>query len=389
MKRLLIDLSYIASPQKARESVAIYAFRFLETIKTSQLPFKADLLVSEDMVPYFRERFPQFEIVVYPSISKKIQRIPYIKGILKMIKWKRFVNRLDYDAIYVPFSWSGNSLSTKAKKIITIHDLRPMRNLGRTFTDKWWFKFLNLDKIYLATSKYFYTRHCINSTKTIGISNYVADDLKSVWPKCADKVVTIYNGVTLSKEESAPISCLVNEQFILYVNTLVEYKNIITLIKAFAIIRENHPNLKIAVVGKATDYWTTVVKPEISRLGIDNNIVHLTYLSNQELLWAYKNARIFVTTSIHEGFGYTPIEAAMCETPVISSRCESLPDVTAEKVYYYAPPMDYKNLGTLMNDILENYPSHEKMIEIATFFQNRYDQIKQSKEIITLINDCI
>lgn len=389
MKRLLIDLSYIASPQKARESVAIYAFRFLETIKTSQLPFKADLLVSENMVPYFRERFPQFEIVVYPSISKKIQRIPYIKGVLKMIKWKRFVNRLDYDAIYIPFSWSGNSLSIKAKKIITIHDLRPMRNLGRAFTDKWWFKLLNLDKIYLATSKYFYTRHCLNSTKIVGISNYVANDLKLVWHECAEKVVTIYNGVTLSKEEPIPISSLVNETFILYVNTLVEYKNIITLIKAFAIIRENHPNLKIAIVGKSTNYWTNVVKPEISHLGIDESIIHLTYLSNQELLWAYKNARIFVTTSIHEGFGYTPIEAAMCETPVISSRCESLPDVTAEKVYYYDPPMDYKNLGTLMNDILENYPSHEKMIEIATFFQNRYDQIKQSNKIIALINDSI
>lgn len=389
MKRLLIDLSYIASPQKTRESVAIYAFRFLETIKIPQLPFKADLLVSSDMVPYFRERFPQFKIVAYPSISKNLQRLPYIKGVLKMIKWKRFVNRLDYDAIYIPFSWSGNSLSTKAKKIITVHDLRPMRNLGRTFTDKWWFKLLNLDKIYLATSKYFYTRHCLNSTKIVGISNYVANDLKLVWPECAEKVVTIYNGVTLSKEEPIPISSLVNKPFILYVNTLVEYKNIITLIKAFAIIQETHPNLKIAIVGKSTNYWTNVVMPEISHLGIDDSIIHLTYLSNQELLWAYKNARIFVTTSIHEGFGYTPIEAAMCETPVISSRCESLPDVTAEKVYYYAPPMDYKNLGTLMNDILENYPSHEKMIEIATFFQNRYDQIKQSKEIITLINDCI
>ncbi len=389
MKRLLIDLSYITSPQKTRESVAIYAFRFLETIKTTQLPFKADLLVSSDMIPYFRERFPQFEIVAYPSISKNLQRLPYIKGVVKMIKWKRFVNQLNYDAIYVPFSWSGNSLYTKAKKIITIHDLRPMRNLGRAFTDKWWFKLLNLDKIYLATSKYFYARHCLNSTKTIGISNYVANDLKSVWPECAEKVVTIYNGVTLSKEEPIPISSLVNKPFILYVNTLVEYKNIITLIKAFAITRETHPNLKIAIVGKTTDYWTNVVKPEITHLGIDDSIIHLTYLSNQELLWAYKNARIFVTTSIHEGFGYTPIEAAMCETPVISSRCESLPDVTAEKVYYYNPPMDYENLGTLMNDILENYPSHEKMIEIATFFQNRYNQIKHSKEIIALINDCI
>lgn len=292
---------------------------------------------------------------------------------------------LDYDVIYIPFSWSGNSLKTKIPKVVTIHDLRPMRFAERAFTSSKWFRTLGLKHIYLKCSKFFYTCHCKNANKIIGISDYIAQDIKNEWPEYANKVQTIYNGVTLPTELDIPIETLVGVPYILYVNTLAKYKNIITLIRAFAIIKDKYPTLKLVVVGKSTDYWTNIVVPEINNRCIADRICHIKYLSDEQLIWAYKNAKIFITPSIHEGFGYTPIEAAICGAPVISSRCDSLPDVTANKVTYFDPPTSEENLAEKIESLLDRPKTKNELQEISSFFKERYDQAHQSNKILECV----
>ena len=53
--------------------------------------------------------------------------------------------------------------------------------------------------------------------------------------------------------------------------------------------------------------------------------VHLAgYVDQQDLPAVYSGARLFVYPSLHEGFGFPPLEAMACGVPVISTLSSSL-----------------------------------------------------------------
>lgn len=381
----IIDVSFINSEEKSRESVAIYTFRVIEGfLRNGKTDFS--LLVSDSFREYFVKKFPKIHIENYPSDSRLISKFPYIKGLYKMIKWKLIMDKLPYDIVYIPFSWSGNALNCRAKKVITIHDLRPMRTVNRAFTQSVWFKMLNIGKLYKRCFRHSYTSHVKNASQIIAISDYVKRDICSEWYDLhlENKVHVIYNGVVLASSQIQPTDVRLSDHYILYVNTLSAYKNIITLIKSFHAISKKIDH-KLVIVGKDTTYWRQEICPLIKQYNLSKRIVRLQYCSDEQLKWLYSHADLFVTPSTREGFGYTPIEAAICECPVISTRCESLPDVTCELLNYYDPPESSERLSSLMFSILNQTPDKKRLSDISSCFRAKYNNESQSLKIYNLI----
>ena len=54
-----------------------------------------------------------------------------------------------------------------------------------------------------------------------------------MWPAYSYKLHTIYNGVSISQFSIKPLLISEDWQYILYVNSLAKYKNLLTLIKAY------------------------------------------------------------------------------------------------------------------------------------------------------------
>jgi glycosyltransferase involved in cell wall biosynthesis len=80
-------------------------------------------------------------------------------------------------------------------------------------------------------------------------------------------------------------------------------------------------------------------------------------------------ARLFITTSLCEGFGYTPVEAALSGTEVISTMCGSLPEVTMNLVNYYYPATDYKELVKKIIELLQKEPDNIRLDTIKYEFE--------------------
>ena len=60
-------------------------------------------------------------------------------------------------------------------------------------------------------------------------------------------------------------------------------------------------------------------------------------VSNEELLFLYNSADLFVYPSLYEGFGLPVIEAMACRTPVITSNVSSLPEVAGDAAILVDP----------------------------------------------------
>jgi glycosyltransferase involved in cell wall biosynthesis len=99
----------------------------------------------------------------------------------------------------------------------------------------------------------------------------------------------------------------------------------------------------------------------------------------------YENIKMFIPSSLYEGFGYTPIEAAMCGCPVISSIQEALPDSTQGLLNYYHPAMDADVLANKILAVLENPPAQETLLRIAETYKKLYAPIRQVEKIQAIL----
>src|SRR5690606_10806492 len=60
-------------------------------------------------------------------------------------------------------------------------------------------------------------------------------------------------------------------------------------------------------------------------------------VSDLELAALYRNAKLFVTPSLEEGFGLPPLEAMQEGVPVASSNVSALPEILGEAALYMNP----------------------------------------------------
>jgi glycosyltransferase involved in cell wall biosynthesis len=67
-----------------------------------------------------------------------------------------------------------------------------------------------------------------------------------------------------------------------------------------------------------------------ARFGTRCNVEFLGRVSDDDLLSLYRGAAAYVDATLYEGFGYQPLEAMACGTPVVASNASSIPEVVGD-----------------------------------------------------------
>lgn len=370
--KVLMDLS--ALREKAATSMDIYALRLLSGFSRTKLDFDLVLLVNVDGYQLVSRDFPQFESIIlkeYSGGSSKI-KIPGFRLVYNMYLWVKMVNQSGCDLLYEPYTDIKKCWKVRLKKLQTIHDIH-----GEKVTDGverlyyWCFT-----RILLFTSDYF-----------ISISDFVQNEIKKTCFAKNKYIETIHNSISVVEEDVTSLS--LNCRYILYVNTLRKYKNVITLVQAFNLIKNEIPH-SLIILGKPTEYWNDVIFPYIQQHELSNRVLLISrYVSDSELASIYKHADLFVTTSLFEGFGYTPIEAAIYKVPVISSKETALFETTMGMLNYYEPAFDYNNLANKMKEVLISPPTQEVLESVSIHFRKAYDIDVQVNKICCCIMKCL
>lgn len=369
MKRILVDMTHITQ-DKLYNSLSIYVFRILNNISNENKK-NYMLLITDELEGYIKLKYPCFKYIIFDYKNKRNIKNKLIRNVYLANIYRKTVNKSDCDILLVTSDLNlYTCVKTKLKKVVVIHDLKIIKDIYNNLIDK--------IKIYIL--KKFYFKLMKSSDAIIAISNYTKKDILHYYSKIEEsKINVILNSISLADTSVRPQKFISNSRYILYVNTLQPYKNVITLVKAFCRIKNNITE-KLVIVGKTTEYWEQEVLPFIKQNGISDRVIRLENISDNELKYVYEKAELFVTTSLREGFGYTPIEAAICCCPVISTKCESLPDVTKNKVLYYDNPMDDNELASLIIRIINERPDKDVLESISKEFRYLYSGKKQIEE---------
>lgn len=199
----------------------------------------------------------------------------------------------------------------------------------------------------------------------------VADEFAQIQPFVKKKTVVIHEATeaVTAKHPRRPKAIDPNDEFIMYLGTAFPHKNLETLIEAFEILHSHHPKLKLVLVGKYEKHYEELAK-KVALSPAAKNIIITGFLPDEETTWLYAHVKVYVFTSLSEGWGLPPLEAMANGAPVACSSASVMPEVYGEAAYYFDAHSP-KDIAEKVEDVLKNPHLRAQLIK------NGYQQIKK------------
>jgi glycosyltransferase involved in cell wall biosynthesis len=135
--------------------------------------------------------------------------------------------------------------------------------------------------------------------------------------------------------------------FLLAVGTIEPRKNLISLLRAFAHVKETYQGAMQLTITGAKGWRYGPFFDEIEHLKIGESVLLTDYVSESELKALYSACEAFVYPSFYEGFGLPPLEALACGAPVIVNQLDCLREVLGDAALF----VDKLDPGSLADSI--------------------------------------
>ena len=157
--------------------------------------------------------------------------------------------------------------------------------------------------------------------------------------------------------------------FVLYVGDGSWNKNLPTLARALKIA-----NVPVVLVGKVfenaephklTHPWQKDLQLFFKEIQGDAKFTLLGYVTDVELKYLYKTARINLLVSRDEGFGYSFVEAGMCSTPSVLADIPVFREIGQEGALY-AKPEDPLDIAKKIVELYFN-PQNRELYSVRAF----------------------
>lgn len=337
--------------------------RFIITLLTKYSPQNRYYLYTPtSRRPHLLSQVADHTNVCYPHTSfwRRCQSLWRIWGVTRAIAQQR----IDL------FHGLSNELplnirqAKHTRSIVTIHDLIFMRYPR-------YYRFFDR-MIY----RYKFRKACRNADRIIAVSHCTKRDIIDYWGIPSDKIDVVYQGCADDFKRPVSEKQLQNvrekyelpEQFILYVGSIEERKNLLLAVRALR--RLNRP-VKLVAIGKRTAY-TQRVEQYISTHQMENSVTLLTGISTQELPAFYRLATVFVYPSFFEGFGIPILEALCCGTPVIAAKGSCLEEAGGPDSLY-VDPNNPDELTQALERVLDDPHLRRRMIDEGLTHAHRFD----------------
>ncbi len=279
------------------------------------------------------------------------------------------------------------SLSNGCRKIITIHDLSFLR-YHEFFSSKrqLWHKIINARKLLR------------DADIIVAVSENTKQDVVELCDVNPNKVKVIYSGIghqyhqiknaqaqNFAFQDFALVQKKYNlpNKYILYLGTLEPRKNVEGVIQAYDKLRMKNKGLaegKLIIAGgkgwKSKNIFRVWQESKYK-----DDIQFLGYIDSVDKVYLYNLAALFIFPSFYEGFGFPPLEAMACGTPVVISFASSLPEVAGEAAIM-ADPYNITDIANAMEQVLTNQGLQNDLIKKGLAQARRFSWDKTAKEYL-------
>ena len=228
------------------------------------------------------------------------------------------------------------------KFVVTVHDLIPFV-LNEKKIDKLLLNLRFRERLWMKSLR--------KADRIITVSENSKKDIMKLLSIPEEKIEVIYSsadarfGPVRDRQAIAKIMerYSVRKKFILYLGGFARHKNIERLVRAFyefslssgdewqLVLAGKLPDEKIENADDLTKHepvWK--IRTLVAKLGLDAKVIFTGFVPDEDLPTLYSAAGIFVFPSLYEGFGFPPLEAMACGTPVVASNTSSLPEVIGD-----------------------------------------------------------
>mgnify|MGYP001626322945 FL=1 len=196
-------------------------------------------------------------------------------------------------------------------------------------------------------------------------SHAIKEDLQKTFFIREDKFKILPNCINFEKiDVLAKEECDLKADFI-NIGRLAHQKGQIYLIEAFKKVKDKIKDSKLVIVGEGD--LRALLENKIKELGLQNDVMITGYQTNP---YKYlKNSKMFVLSSVFEGFGNVILEAMYFGLPVISYECPGGPkEILKNDFGVLVPPKDVDALAEAMINILSD---KEKQSHYANMSKKR------------------
>lgn len=209
------------------------------------------------------------------------------------------------------------------------------------------------------------------NSSVITTSEYVKSNLERSFSIQNFSIKVIYQSFLKSKIHDDSILKtlnLENSDFLLHVGSFDKRKDLITLVKAFKLLKDDKKNnhLKLVLAGQKILNGNAEVLNELESYILTNNLLKSVlmtdYLSSAEISSLYKKALIYVFPSVEEGFGIPVLEAFAMKIPVVTSNAAAMVEIAAGAAQHYNKG-DQVELFKTLTKLIISKPERTYLIE--------------------------
>ena len=336
---LLINLAVIFNKPTG---IATYALNVAQHLKS----LNPTLLIAN----------PQQDFSCY-SIPNNMTPAQGSKGHVRRLLWTqlqlpKIYRKLQSSLVYSPIPEAP--LYSSCRSVVMCHDLIPLR-FPRQFSP-----LTNYFK-YVVPQVLKQAQHIVcNSEAT-------AQDITHYYQIPASKITPILLAYDAEhfypRTETKLENIKLKQPYFLYIGRHDPYKNLKSLIAAFAALKNNQ-EYQLYIAGSTDTRFTPLLQQQVLELNLIDRVKFLDYISYQELPILLSNALALVFPTLWEGFGLPVLEAMACGTPVITSNIASPPEVTGDAAILINP-YQVAEITNAMSEIAENSQMRSQLGQLS------------------------
>jgi glycosyltransferase involved in cell wall biosynthesis len=353
--RVAIDVRYSGT------STGRYIDKLVEHLHRLKPEFEVVLLTKPHRVEFLKNLVPNFKVV---EASQK----EFTFG--EQLSFKKQIKKLKADLVH--FAMVQQPVFYHGKVVTTMNDLTTVR-FGNPSKNP--VVFFLKQQVYKWVNK----KAARKSAEIITYSEYVKGDVAAFTHVDRRKITVIPLAAEKILEPAEELLRLKNKPFIMYVGRPFPHKNLERLVKAFALVKQQRPNLRLVLAGK-TDANIEALQQWVEKQKI-SNVIFTDFVTDGELRWLYEHTLVYVFPSLSEGFGLPGLEAMAESCPVVSSNATCLPEVYKDGVLYF-DPLNVEDMAEKIAQVVDDRKLAGQLVVRGSLVVKNYSWQKTAEQTL-------